>query len=452
MVHTKIQPRPCERRPQSPTPGPELRRAVSQKVNLVKNRILVGAVALVSTFALGGCGLGSGSEASGSKKVTIWLMKDSVSADFLKRFTKAYKDEHPSIELDFKFQSWSGIGPKVIGALKGKDTPDVIEVGNTQVAQYAESGGLRDLTLESVRDLGSEDWLPGLADPGSIDGMQYGIPWYAANRVVIYNKELFEQAGIKNPPKTRDEWIADSQLLNSNGNQGIYLAGQNWYVLAGFIWDEGGELAEEKGGQWEGALDSPAALRGMSFYKELQGLGDGPKDADEEKPPQADVFAEGNVAQIISVPGTVAQIEKQNPELKGKLGYFPIPGRTAKAPGSVFTGGSDLIVPDKADRRAEGIEVIKALAGRKWQEELARTMSYVPNKPALARVIVGQEGTAAMARGATEGRATPNSPQWADVEADNPIKPYMTAVLEGGDPQQEAKSASAKITSKLAGG
>lgn len=452
MVHTKIQPRPCERRPQSPTPGPELSRAVSQKVNLVKNRILVGAVALVSTFALGGCGLGSGSEASGSKKVTIWLMKDSVSADFLKRFTKAYKDEHPSIELDFKFQSWSGIGPKVIGALKGKDTPDVIEVGNTQVAQYAESGGLRDLTLESVRDLGSEDWLPGLAEPGSIDGMQYGIPWYAANRVVIYNKDLFEQAGIKNPPKTRDEWIADSQLLNSDGNQGIYLAGQNWYVLAGFIWDEGGELADEKSGQWAGALDSPAALRGMSFYKELQALGDGPKDADEEKPPQADVFAEGNVAQIISVPGTVAQIEKTNPELKGKLGYFPIPGKTAKAPGSVFTGGSDLIVPDKADQRAEGIEVIKALAGRKWQEELARTMSYVPNKPELARVIVGQEGTAAMARGATQGRATPNSPQWADVEADNPIKPYMTAVLEGGDPQQEAKSASAKITSKLVGG
>ncbi|MFF3782008.1 extracellular solute-binding protein [Streptomyces sp. NPDC001933] len=415
----------------------------------MKNRILVGAVALVSTFALGGCGLFSGSEASGSKKVTIWLMKDSVSADFLKRFTKAYKEEHPSVELEFKFQSWSGIGPKVTGALRGEDTPDVIEVGNTQVAQYAESGGLRDLTLESVRDLGSEDWLPGLADPGSIGGMQYGIPWYAANRVVIYNKELFEQVGIENPPKTRDEWIADSRQLNRNGNQGIYLAGQNWYVLAGFIWDEGGELAEEKGGQWEGALDSPAALRGMSFYKELQAFGDGPKDADEEKPPQADVFAEGNVAQIISVPGTVAQIEKKNPELKGKLGYFPIPGKTAKEPGSVFTGGSDLIVPDKADHRAEGIEVVKALAGRKWQEELARTMSYVPNKPDLARVILGQEGTAAMARGATKGRATPNSPQWADVEADNPIKPYMTAVLEGGDPQRAARTASAKITSKL---
>ncbi|MFF2009400.1 extracellular solute-binding protein [Streptomyces sp. NPDC058195] len=415
----------------------------------MKNRILVGAVALVSSFALGGCGVGWGSGASDGGKVTVWLMKDSVSADFLKRFTADFEKEHPSIELEFKFQSWSGIGPKVIRALKGKDTPDVIEVGNTQVAQYAESGGLRDLTLEAVRDLGSEDWLPGLADPGSVNGLQYGIPWYAANRVVIYNKEIFERAGIKNPPKTRAEWIADTRLLNEDGNQGIYLAGQNWYVLAGFIWDEGGELAVDEGGVWKGALDSPAALRGMKFYKELQGLGDGPKDADEEKPPQSDVFAEGNVAQIISVPGSVAQILKRNPELKGKLGYFPIPGKSAKAPGTVFTGGSDLIVPEKADRRAEGIEVVKALAGRKWQEELARTMSYVPNKPGLASVVTGQAGTAAMAKGAVQGRATPNSPQWADVEADNPIKPYMTAVLEGGDPAREARNASSKITAKL---
>ncbi|MYW12990.1 extracellular solute-binding protein [Streptomyces sp. SID2563] len=417
----------------------------------MKNRMLVGAVALISTVALGGCGVIPGTGGSGSEKVTIWLMKDGVTADFLDRFKKAYEDEHSSVELEFKIQEWGGIGPKVLEALAGKDTPDVIEVGNTQVAQYAESGNLRDLTLESMRDLGREDWLPGLAEPGSIGGVQYGIPWYAANRVVIYNKDIFRDAGIKNPPKTRAQWIADTEKLNHDGIQGMYLPGQNWYVLAGFIWDEGGQLASDGEGDWEGTLDTPAALRGMDFYSELQALGDGPKDADEEKPPQANVFAEGNVAQIISTPSTATLIEKKNPELKGKLGYFPIPGKTAKAPGSVFTGGSDLIVPQKSDQRAAAYEVIKALAGAKWQEDLAKTMSYVPNKPELAHVIEGEESTAAMAEGAAQGHATPNSPQWAAVEADNPIKTYMTAVLQGGDPATEAKTASDKITAVLAG-
>lgn len=417
----------------------------------MKNRMLVGAVALVSTVALGGCGLIPGSGGSGDKKVTIWLMKNSVTADFLERFKKSYEEEHPSVELEFKIQEWSGIGPKVLEALDGKDTPDVIEVGNTQVAQYAESGNLRDLTLESMRDLGREDWLPGLAEPGSINGVQYGVPWYAANRVVIYNKDLFEAAGIEDPPKTRAEWIADSEKLNRDGIQGMYLPGQNWYVLAGFIWDEGGELASDKEGDWQGTLHTPAALKGMQFYSELQALGDGPQDSDEEKPPQVDVFAEGNVAQIITTPSSVPLILKKNPELKGKLGYFPIPGKTSKAPGSVFTGGSDLIVPQKAKQRSAGYEVIKALAGAKWQKDLAKTMNYVPNKPALAKAIEGDESTAAMAAGATRGHATPNSPQWAAVEADNPIKPYMTAVLQGGDPATEARTASEKITGLLAG-
>ena len=203
-----------------------------------------------------------------------------------------------------------------------------------------------------------------------------------------------------------------TERLATTGRQGIYLAGQNWYVLAGVIWDEGGELAEDSGGDWKGALDSPAALRGMDFYRTLQTLGSGPKDADEQSPPETDAFAGGEVAQIISVPGSAALIEQQSSELKGKLGYFPIPGKNAKKPGAVFTGGSDLIVPEGADQRGEGIEVVKALAGP----------------------------------------ATPNSPYWPAVEADNPIKPYMTAVLEGGDPAEEAKKASDRITSKLISG
>jgi len=415
----------------------------------VKIRILAGAVALVSSFVLSGCGHIPGTGGADSSTVTVWLMKGSASQDFVDRFKESYEAEHPSVELEFILQEWGGIGPKVLKAIEGDDAPDVIEVGNTQVAQYAESGELRDLTLESMRDLGGEDWLPGLAEPGKVNGAQYGIPWYAANRVVIYNKDLFAQAGITQPPRTRAEWVDISERLDTAGRQGIYLAGQNWYVLAGFVWDEGGELADDSDGDWQGALDSPAALRGMDFYKTLQALGNGPVDADEQSPPETDVFAGGNVAQIISVPGSAALIEQQNPGLKGKLGYFPIPGKSAKKPGAVFTGGSDLIVPKDAGQRGEGIEVVKALAGEKWQTELARAMSYVPNKPALARAVEGQEGTSAMAEGATEGRATPNSPHWPAVEADNPIKPYMTAVLEGGDPAEEARKASDRITSLL---
>ncbi|MFD6492490.1 extracellular solute-binding protein [Streptomyces sp. NPDC060188] len=409
------------------------------------------AVACVSASLLTACGSLPGSGPS-RHTVTVWLMKDSASKEFLERFTKDFESRNSGIRLDIRIQEWTGIGDKVQGALKRRDAdaPDVIEVGNTQVAQYVDGGGLSDLTLESMRDWGMNDWLPGLAEPGRFGTRQFGVPWYAANRVVIYRKDLFRAAGIEQPPKTREQWLADTEHLNTAGNQGIYLAGQDWYTLSGFIWDEGGDLAQEsRSGNWTGTLATPAALRGIEFYRRLQALGDGPVDADEEHPPQSGVFAKGRVAQIVAVPGLVQAVERTNPDLKGKLGFFPVPGRTAEKPGAVFTGGSDLVVPENTDDRSGATAVIAALAGAKWQTELARTMNYVPNKSKLAGAVSGEPGVAAMAAGAAQGRATPSSPQWAAVEADNPIKKSMTKILGGADPAREARKASEIITRVL---
>lgn len=149
------------------------------------------------------------------RTVTVWLMKDSASKEFLKRFTEDFERTHGDLRLDIRIQEWTGIGEKVQAALKREDkgAPDVIEVGNTQVAQYVDGGGLSDLTLESMRDWGMNDWLPGLAEPGRFNTRQFGIPWYAANRVVIYRKDLFARAGIKHP---RRPATSGSQTPNSS--------------------------------------------------------------------------------------------------------------------------------------------------------------------------------------------------------------------------------------------
>jgi N,N'-diacetylchitobiose transport system substrate-binding protein len=414
----------------------------------VRRRLL--ALLCVTGSLVSACGVLPGTHERHT--VTVWLMKDSASADFLRRFTEDFERTHEDLRLDIRIHEWTGIVEKVRKALEpgAKDAPDVIEVGNTQVPLYVDDGRLADLTLESVRDWGQEHWLPGLAEPGKSGNHQYGVPWYAANRVVIYRKDLFEAAGITHPPKTRDDWLAATEKLNVGDHQGIYLAGQDWYTLSGFIWDEGGDLATEKDFEWRGALDTSAALRGMDFYRRLQALGDGPVDADEEHPPQAGVFAGGKVAQIIAVPGLARSIVQRNPELKGKLGFFPVPGKTAARPGRVFTGGSDLVVPQNTDDQFAATAVVGALAGAKWDSELARTMNYVPNKTTLAGAVAGEEGVAAMAAGAAHGRATPNAPQWASVEADNPIKGYMSKVLGGADPETEARLASHRITEALA--
>ncbi|WP_455770704.1 extracellular solute-binding protein [Streptomyces chartreusis] len=421
----------------------------------MKLRMLAGVSALVLAGGLSGCGADSGSSgdsADGRTTIDVWLMRDSVSAQFQKEFVAGFEKAHPDIDVKVQIQEWDGIGEKVTAALASNDAPDVIETGNTQVAQFAQSGGLLDLS-DKVDELGGGDWLKGLAEPGAYEGKQYGIPYYAANRVVIYRTDLFKKAGVDAAAiKTREQWIAATEKLNKGGTQGIYLPGQMWYALAGFIWDEGGDLATGSGDSWKGALDSPEAVRGMKFYEQLQALGEGPKDADEAQPPQAEVMAKGQVAQVISTPGGANVVVASNPDLKGKLGFFPIPGKTAERPGSVFIGGSDLVIPAASGKPDAAFTFIKELTGDAWQRKLAAAMSYVPNKTTLADAVAADPGASAMAVGAAVGRATPNTPGWAAVEAKNPIKDYMTAVLAGADAQAEAEKASASITAAMASG
>ncbi|MFT7839266.1 extracellular solute-binding protein [Saccharothrix sp. BKS2] len=405
--------------------------------------VLALGLALTATTA---CGNDPG-DAGGRQQITVWLMKDSATEDFVSRFETSFEDDHPDLDLDIQVQEWNGIAQKVTSALAGTDPPDVIEVGNTQVAQYAASGGVTDLT-DRRAELKGEDWIPGLAEPGAVDGRQYGIPFYAANRVVIYRTDLFQAAGVT-PPKTRDEWLAATEQLDRGDAQGIYLPGQNWYVLAGFVWDEGGDLATRSGDRWSGSLNTPEALAGADFYRRLQALGDGPKDSDESRPQQTDVVAAGQVAQFIAVPGAAKLVEQANPELAGKLGFFPIPGKTAAAPGAVFTGGSDLIIPLASPRQEGAYEVVEALTGETWQVELAKAMNYVPNRTGLAGAVGDDPGAAAMAAAAVNGHATPNSPNWAAVEARNPIKEFLTEVLTGSDPGAAAAEADRVITRAL---
>ncbi|WP_183127814.1 MULTISPECIES: extracellular solute-binding protein [Streptomyces] len=394
----------------------------------------------------------SDDSSGGSTTIDVWLMRDSVSAQFQNEFVKGFETAHPDIKVKVQIQEWDGIGEKVTAALASNDAPDVIETGNTQVAQFAQSGGLLDLS-DKVDDLGGKNWLKGLAEPGVYEGKQYGIPYYAANRVVIYRTDLFKEAGIDaTAVKTRDQWIAATKKLNTGDTQGIYLPGQNWYTLTGFVWDEGGDLATESGGKWKGTLDSPEAIRGMEFYEKLQALGKGPRDSDEANPPQADVMAKGKVAQVISTPGGANVVIQNNPALKGKLGFFPIPGKAADKPGAVFTGGSDLVIPTASTKQDAAYTFVKELTGDTWQKKLAVAMSYVPNKTTLASAVAADPGAAAMAVGAAQGHATPNTPGWAAVEAKNPIKDYMTAVLTGGDIQKKAATASEAITAAMNSG
>ncbi|MEU7409215.1 extracellular solute-binding protein [Streptomyces sp. NPDC042638] len=415
---------------------------------------IVIAGMMVSVSACGGddgddSGKNAGPDSFKGQTLTVWAMDGSTPDQWVKDVTAAF-EKKTGAKLKFETQKWDGIQQKITTALSESSPPDVLEVGNTQTPAYAATGGLADLS-----DLKSEigaDWTPSVSQSSVYEGKQYAAPWYFANRVVIYNKKIWAKAGIKDTPKTRDEFFKDLDAIGKKtGAEPLYLPGQNWYFFDGLIIGQGGDLVKKDGDKYVSNLADPKVAKAMEIYKKYVSYSKAPKDKDEATPQQAEVFAKGKTGAFIGMGWEAGTAVTANKAIEKDLGYFTIPGETADKPEGVFLGGSNLAVAQGSKKQALAKEFLKIALSDQYEGELAKLNGVIPNKQALESNLKGNAVAEAAAPGAAAGGTTPLIPEWGAVENNpNPIKSYMTAVLTGKSPADAAKQVEGDINKRLA--
>ena len=427
----------------------------------MKRWLTLAAGAAALTLATAGCagsgGSGTASTASNTGTVTVWLMSGSAPTSLTDQSNKEFEDTHPGVKVKYEVQQWNGIQQKLTTALAGDNPPDVVEIGNTQTPAFASQDVLADLS-GSVSDFNGSQWLAGLKASGEYDGRTYGVPFYAANREVIYRKDMFEQAGITATPTSTAEWLdAIAKLKAKFGGdpdfQSLYLPGQDWYALLSFIWDNGGDIAQAGGKSFKATLGSAGSKAGIDFYKQLVDVSGtkAPKDADEATPQQASVYGGGKVAMFVGAPYEVATAAKTDASLTGKSGAFPIPGRTAGQTAPVFLGGSNLAIPANSKNQSAAKDYVKLLSGAKYQTQLAAA-GYVPGTSTDVSALDKDPLGSVMAKASKNGRAVPASPKWGDVESgQNPLKDMLTAYLTGKKTIDQATADADAALDKLIG-
>ncbi|MGW1891209.1 extracellular solute-binding protein [Streptomyces sp. NPDC002004] len=420
-------------------------------------RKLVAAVGvagmLVSIAACGGGDDGdkggkAGADGFKGQTLTVWAMDGSTPPQWTKDLTAAF-EKKTGAKLTFETQKWDGIQQKITTALSESAPPDVIEVGNTQTPAYAATGGLADLG-----DLKSEigaDWTPSLNRSSVYQGKQYAAPWYFANRVVVYNKKIWAEAGIKDVPKTRDEFLGDLAAIGRKTKaEPIYLPGQNWYFFDGLTIGQGADLVRKEGDTYVSNLGDPKVARAMEIYKKFQSYSKAPKDKDEATPQQAEVFAKGNVGAFIGMGWEAGTAIAANKKIEKEIGYFTIPGESAGKPEGVFLGGSNFAVAAGSKKQELAKEFLKLALSDRFEGRLAKENGVIPNKQSLQSNLKGNGAAEAAAPAAAGGGTTPLIPEWAAVEnTPNPIKNYMTAVLNGKTPAAAAKQVEGEIDKRL---
>ena len=391
-------------------------------------------------------GSSSAPSPSGSGTLTVWIMDGSLATATASQLNAEFQQKYPGWKVNYQIQEWDGIGAKLNKALSSTTPPDVVELGNTQAVSYAQAGELEDVTSKS-NEFNCSQWNQALALSGSYQGKQYSVPFYGANRTVIYRKDMFTKAGITNPPTTNSEWLADMGKLQAAYStdpefQAMYLPGEEWYTLLSFIWDQGGDVAKSTNGKFTATLATPQAQAGIDFYKQLYTTSKttAPKDTDEATPAQADVVSKdgGHVAQFIGLPWEEAGVVKNDPQLASQLGAFPIPSKDAGKSAPVFLGGSDLGIAANSKNQSAAEAYVALLSGSKYQG-LITAGGAVPGTSSDVSGLDSSPVGAAMGAASKNGKITPLTPNWAAVEAgNNPLKTMLTAVLSGSKSTSQA--------------
>jgi N,N'-diacetylchitobiose transport system substrate-binding protein len=392
-------------------------------------------------------GTGEGGE------LRLWLNGGDTPDDFVKFAIGEFNKVHPDVKVTFERQQWTGIVEKLTTSLSSSDSPDVIELGNTQAQAFEAAGALQDLTAEKDA-LGGDDLLQSLVEAGTYDGKFFGVPYYAGARVVLYRKDLFEKSGIA-VPTTIDEMLAAGEKLKADNAStpnfsGMYLPGKNWFAALPFLWVAGGDIAVQEGSDWTGTLASDKSVEGLTQFQEfIEKTSGAPKDGDDSKDYIA--FCNGEVGMMPAPgwkPGQIINPDDGCPDMEANIGAFAQPGYTVGTTSPAFLGGSNLAISAKSKNPELATELLKILVSKEYQKQFADN-GTIPALKSLLGGITGSEAATAQATAAENSRFVPSSENWAAVEASN-ILPDMVVALSGGaDVKTEAAKADAAIEELL---
>ena len=248
--------------------------------------MLCVAMAATSLVGCGGSGdsgkdtdtAKSSEKGSDEEKVELTIWETSRNKDdWYTSMEKKFLEEHPNITLN-KVVKEGDPGNEFYQAVASGTAPDLVNCSFTMMDSYITSGILE--PLNQYTDEWDEwgNFTKEYVDMFTKDGKVYGVPNQVAPMLFGYNKALFEEAGIKEPPKTWDEAVEVAKKINDPDNQvaGYATLAAEWteWFFQYYIWQAGGDLTKEnEDGTAELTFTDPAVIKAAEYYQKLKSEG-----------------------------------------------------------------------------------------------------------------------------------------------------------------------------------
>lgn len=141
------------------------------------------------------------------EEVTITYANFNASGgqeETLEKMYEAFHEEYPNITVQIETIGYDDYFTQMQTRVAGDSAPDCYELNIENFAAYANKGVLAELT-----DIDASAYNETALSAFNVDGKQYGVPGNFSNVVLIYNKDLFDKAGVDYPT---NDWTWDDAL------------------------------------------------------------------------------------------------------------------------------------------------------------------------------------------------------------------------------------------------
>lgn len=195
----------------------------------------VGAVtmslALAATACGGGSSTGGGSNDS-PKTLTYWASNQGASIAIDKKVLQPELDKfkkQTGITVKLEVVPWSDLLNRILTATTSGQGPDVLNIGNTWSASLQATGAFLPWNAANFAKIGGKDRFvdSALGSTGATGKDPAAVPLYSMAYALYYNKQIFADAGISQPPATWAELVADGKKIQAKGKQVLGAEGAN---------------------------------------------------------------------------------------------------------------------------------------------------------------------------------------------------------------------------------
>ena len=201
--------------------------------------------------------------------VTFWYAWGGSEGEVLEELIAEFNASQSDISVRGSFVP-IGDGERILASLAGGVPPDLLTVWDWMVVPLGSSGALRELSPDlAAAGITADDYLPGIWEYGAYRGDKYGLPTTLNVYGFMWNKDVFEAAGLdpEAPPRTIAELDAlTAQLTTVDGRGTMRRLGFFPNVTAIYMYAFGGQLYDPV--TLEPTLDHPGNIAAFEWLAE----------------------------------------------------------------------------------------------------------------------------------------------------------------------------------------